>query len=211
MKAAIWTILSFILVSVWVVADTGINNLYTPDPLTIKENTTPANPTASHQKFYFKSDGKIYSLNSSGTERDWSEVDTSASMLMTEISTPANPPATRYRLYFKSDGFLYRLNSAGTESLVSPGNLTATEISQLENIDSTTISTTQWGYLGAMDQGIDVNLLVTTIRFICRQITQDNLRRMTIGIGIFTVQGGGDVPHIVALISIAGKCNFLTT
>jgi hypothetical protein len=33
-------------------------------------------------------------------------------------------------------------------------NLTASEITQLENINSSTISTTQWGYLGAMNQGV---------------------------------------------------------
>ena len=34
------------------------------------------------------------------------------------------------------------------------GGITATERAQLANIDATTISTTQWGYLGAMDQGV---------------------------------------------------------
>lgn len=33
-------------------------------------------------------------------------------------------------------------------------NLSTTEIQQLENIDSTSISTTQWGYVGAFDQGL---------------------------------------------------------
>lgn len=33
-------------------------------------------------------------------------------------------------------------------------NLTTTEIQQLENIGSTTISSTQWGYLGSMNQGV---------------------------------------------------------
>ncbi len=32
--------------------------------------------------------------------------------------------------------------------------ITNTEFTQLSNIDSTTISTTQWGFLGAMDQGV---------------------------------------------------------
>lgn len=34
------------------------------------------------------------------------------------------------------------------------GNLTAAELQQLANIDTTTISTAQWGYVGAMDQGV---------------------------------------------------------
>jgi len=33
-------------------------------------------------------------------------------------------------------------------------NLAATEIAELENIGATTISAAQWGYLGAMDQGV---------------------------------------------------------
>jgi hypothetical protein len=33
-------------------------------------------------------------------------------------------------------------------------NLTTAEVTQLANIDTTTISTTQWGYLGLMDQGV---------------------------------------------------------
>lgn len=33
-------------------------------------------------------------------------------------------------------------------------NLTTAEIQQLENIDTTTISTTQWGYVGSFDQGV---------------------------------------------------------
>jgi len=36
-------------------------------------------------------------------------------------------------------------------------NLTAGEGAQLENIDSVTISNTQWGYLGAMDQAVQTN------------------------------------------------------
>lgn len=42
------------------------------------DTTTPANPTAGHYKLYFKSDGNIYKLNSSGTE---TQVDAAASAL----------------------------------------------------------------------------------------------------------------------------------
>jgi len=41
------------------------------------------------------------------------------------------------------------------------GSLTATEVTQLQNIDGTTISTTQWGYLGTSDQAIDTGSAVT--------------------------------------------------
>jgi hypothetical protein len=40
-------------------------------------------------------------------------------------------------------------------------SLTAAEVAQLSNIDLTTISTTQWGYLGSMDQGVSTGDDVT--------------------------------------------------
>ena len=33
-------------------------------------------------------------------------------------------------------------------------SLTSAEIAQLENINSVTVSSSQWGYVGAMDQGV---------------------------------------------------------
>lgn len=46
--------------------------------------------------------------------------------------------------------------NAGNKRWILTGinELTATEVKQLENIDSTTISAAQWGYLGAATQGI---------------------------------------------------------
>lgn len=41
----------------------------------------------------------------------------------------------------------------GSKDVVS-SSVNSTELGQLANIDSTTISATQWGYLGAMDQGV---------------------------------------------------------
>jgi len=38
------------------------------DNLEISEKTTPSNPSTSNHKLYFKSDGKLYKLDSSGTE-----------------------------------------------------------------------------------------------------------------------------------------------
>jgi hypothetical protein len=39
-------------------------------PLLMAQNTTPANPAASHNKLYFKSDDKLYKLTSGGTETE---------------------------------------------------------------------------------------------------------------------------------------------
>jgi hypothetical protein len=38
------------------------------DSISIKEITTPDNPDSDYEKLYFKADGKLYKLNSSGTE-----------------------------------------------------------------------------------------------------------------------------------------------
>ena len=44
--------------------------------------------------------------------------------------------------------------SISAASVTEISNLTADEGAQLENIGTTTISATQWGYLGAMNQGV---------------------------------------------------------
>jgi hypothetical protein len=38
------------------------------DSISIKEDTTPSNPDSDYEKLYFKSDGELYKLNSSGVE-----------------------------------------------------------------------------------------------------------------------------------------------
>ena len=58
-----------------------------------------------------------------------------------------------------------------TMTTIGLDNLTTAEVSQLGNINSTTVSTTQWGYLGAMDQGI-----TTTSTPTFAQLDVDNLR-----------------------------------
>ena len=47
--------------------------------------------------------------------------------------------------------------SIGASQVTEISNLTATEGAQLENIDSVTISNTQWGYLGDLDQDLSTN------------------------------------------------------
>ena len=42
-------------------------------------------------------------------------------------------------------------------SVTEISNLSAAEGAQLENIDSVTISNTQWGYVGGMDQAVQSN------------------------------------------------------
>ena len=54
-------------------------------------------------------------------------------------------------------------DTSGNLSYVDTGlqNLTSDEVTQLGNIDSTTISTTQWGYLGTTNQGVATTDAVT--------------------------------------------------
>lgn len=52
------------------------------------------------------------------------------------------------------------LESGGSGEVLESG-LTTTEGDQLENIDSVTISNTQWGYLGALDQGLTTGSATT--------------------------------------------------
>jgi hypothetical protein len=51
--------------------------------------------------------------------------------------------------------------SIGASQVTEISNLTATEGEQLENIDSVTISNTQWGYLGDLDQDLSTSDDVT--------------------------------------------------
>lgn len=66
--------------------------------------------------------------------------------------------------------YLVSFDGAGAGAVVTQVNnsfpattfgLTEDELTQLQNIDSTTVSTTQWGYLGAMNQGVTTTSNVT--------------------------------------------------
>ena len=49
------------------------------------------------------------------------------------------------------------LGTVGANHITEISNLTAVEGAQLENINSVTISNTQWGYVGALDQAVQTN------------------------------------------------------
>lgn len=54
------------------------------------------------------------------------------------------------------------------------GGLTSTELTQLQNIDSVTVSNTQWGYLGASNQGIATTDAVTFAQVTVDQIVAND-------------------------------------
>jgi len=81
-----------------------------------------------------------------------------------DLSAPANPGAGKGRIYKKTgnDGIWWKPDAAGPElDLTVASTLTAAEVTQLENIDTTTISSTQWGYLGTTNQAIATTDAVT--------------------------------------------------
>ena len=77
-------------------------------------------------------------------------------------------------------------SSLSTADITEISNLTANEGTQLENIDSVTISNTQWGYLGALNQGLadDDDVTFGTIR------VDDATASTTKGTGALIVDGG---------------------
>lgn len=58
------------------------------------------------------------------------------------------------RLYYTDTRVKTKLDAEGVVSQSLLNNLTDDEVGQLENIGTSTISATQWGYLGAMDQDV---------------------------------------------------------
>jgi hypothetical protein len=76
-------------------------------------------------------------------------------------------------------------------------SVTATELSQLETIGATTISASQWGYLGAMDQG------VTTTS----DVTFDEITITTLTCATGNVGSGTYTPTVTNIADVnAGSC-----
>lgn len=80
------------------------------------------------------------------------EVDANTDTNATNIGTLASLTTTNKTDIVSAinevDGNVDALYTLGLDSL------TIAEVTQLQNIDTTTISTTQWGYVGALDQGL---------------------------------------------------------
>jgi len=65
------------------------------------------------------------------------------------------------------------------------GSLTAAEVDQLENIDTTTISAAQWGYVGALDQGLATTNNVTFNAVTATtSISTDTINEKTLDAGV---------------------------
>lgn len=59
--------------------------------------------------------------------------------------------------FLKSDGSTATWNQIAAADVTEISNLTVDEGAQLENIDSVTITNTQWGHVGSMDQGVSTS------------------------------------------------------
>jgi Concanavalin A-like lectin/glucanases superfamily len=91
-----------------------------------------SNPSSGTTRVYVKSDGRLYTLDSSGNEVALVGSPGSTYQDFTELSaTPATPPASTIRVYAKTDGKLYALGPDSVELLINtsqnsgPGSITS--------------------------------------------------------------------------------------
>ena len=103
------------------------------------------------------------------------------------------------------------LHNPGLNLTLTFPTLTSSEIAQLENIDTTTISTTQWGYLGATDQGVattdDVTFNSIAGEFVgelnaTNYVTVSTLTGAAIQAAIDALPAGGGEIHLIEGIYI---------
>jgi C1q domain len=126
-------------------------NTPTTDVVTFNDQaSTPSNPAAGFYKYYVKTDGKYYILNSAGVEV--AVVTESGTATLTnktltgpvidvinlddQGSTPATPASGIVKFYAKTNNKVYTLNSAGTETEVGAGG--ASGINYITNSNAET-------------------------------------------------------------------------
>ena len=100
--------------------------------------------------------GKL-TQNSGVTIDDNNNVVGTGYIQIVDVAAPINPGAGIGRMYKKigDDGIFWKPDAAGAElDLTRASTLTVAEVTQLENIDATTITSTQWGYIGIMNQSV---------------------------------------------------------
>ena len=105
--------------------------------------------------------------------------------------------------------------------LATTSGLAAAEVTQLQNIDAVTISNTQWGYLGAMDQGVGTGdtvtfanltvtgtLTATVASAVSATLTADPAP-VPSGFSIYDTSGGAFAATLPTATSVAGTCFIL--
>jgi hypothetical protein len=140
------------------------------DSLTTYYNTTGAGTTTSASTgstgsgtgtstLYLEKANNLSDLNSASTARDNLELGTGDSPTFAGLTVNGSISVTG-----NVDGRDVSADGANLDELyttIGLSALTASEVNQLENIGSTTISATQWGYLGVLDQNLRTTDAVT--------------------------------------------------
>lgn len=97
-----------------------LTNKTLDDEIRIKQLTTPSNPSAGYDKLYFKSDDKLYKLNSSGVE---AEVGASGGTTVEEIPGFIEYPIDKTYILDESASYAYTINTLIIKT--TAGTLTA--------------------------------------------------------------------------------------
>jgi hypothetical protein len=93
------------------------------DPITIKQVSTPSNPSSGYNKIYFKSDNKLYKLTSGGVEAEvggasfWADVPgTPTRVSDTQFTITDTGNANKYNKLFQK-GVVLKWSESGTTNL----------------------------------------------------------------------------------------------
>jgi hypothetical protein len=106
--------------------------------------------------------GQLQNINANTiTDTQWSYLGTADQALATTSDVTFNSITVSGGISADSIAWTGITSVPTPVAAVSNSALTSAEIGELENIDSTTISGTQWGYLGALDQGLTSSSNVT--------------------------------------------------
>ena len=150
---------------------TGVQNLTVTGDLTVNGTTTTINTTNTEitDNIFTLNFGEVGAgvgggTGTSGFEIERGSVTPNVTLLFeetTDIWTIGDVGGTlgtdKFRIVEQADASVTSGAIPGYDAngrLAEASGLAAGEVTQLQNIGATTISATQWGYLGAMDQGV---------------------------------------------------------
>ena len=122
-----------------------------------------ANYSDLTKTFTFKQSASVTADIQSGSISIFENVASSESVKLSVVSSLASSYTLTLPSALPASTGLLSMNTSGELATVENGlqNLTSDEVTQLGNINSNTISNTQWGYVGALDQGLTTTSNVT--------------------------------------------------
>jgi hypothetical protein len=151
-------ITNFIELTIEEATDT-LNTFYESDSSGSSGAVGSTSSTIGAGSQYLEKARNLSDLNSASTARDNLELGTGDSPTFAGLTVNGNITVTG-----NVDGRDVAADGADLDELyttIGLSALTASEVDQLENIGSTTISATQWGYLGVLDQNLRTTDAVT--------------------------------------------------